>query len=300
MHTLFAVVSAQSGELMRLTHLPMRRATVVSSIVAAVCSAGVHAGDTRGTAHALELAQRYLATWQEQLSAVVAEEHYRQTVRTSNNRVTWRLRDTRQLLSDILLVKAPADSLWLCFRDVVAVDGAPVADRQDRFAALFSAPGASIVADAKRIAAESARFNLGFFRTVNTPIAGLTYLGSRFASSTTWTLAVDQRLGNARVWTLTFDQNKAPFVVQEVGKKPLESSGRIWLEPETGRILRTELVVHVLGRPRVITDFVFVQGVDTWAPVRMEERFENDYERIAGLATYTKHRAFRTAGRIVG
>lgn len=284
---------------MSLRHIPSLFATILS-VAAVAHAAGARAVETPATSHALELAQRYLTSWQEQLSAVVAEEHYRQTVRTSNNRVTWRLRDTRQLRSDVLLVKAPADSLWLCFRDVVAVDGTPVPDRQDRFDALFSAPSASLVADAKLIAQESARFNLGFFRTVNTPVAGLIYLAGRFAASTTWSLAVNQRLGNARVWTLAFDQNKAPYVVHEVGKKPLHSSGRIWLEPESGRILRTELVVHVLGRPRVITDFAYVQAVDTWAPVRMEERVENEYERIAGLATYTKHRAFRTAGRIVG
>jgi hypothetical protein len=85
-----------------------------------------------------------------------------------------------------------------------------------------------------------------------------------------------------------------------VGNTPLDSSGRIWLDPGSGRILRTELVVHVLGRPRVITDFAYVESVNTFAPVRMEERFESDRERIAGLATYTRHRAFRTAGRITG
>jgi hypothetical protein len=270
----------------------------MATIVAASAAAGAAAPPD--TAHALELAQRYLARWQEQLSAVVAEEHYRQTVRTSNDRLTWRLRDTRQLRSDVLLVKAPADRRWLCFRDVVAVDGTPVSDRQERFDALFTGPAAGILGDAKRIAEESARHNLGFFRTVNTPVAGLIYLAMPFAAATTWELAVNQRLADARVWTLKFEQSKAPFVVHEVGKKPVASSGRIWIEPGSGRILRTEFVVHVLGRPRVITDFAHVAAVDTWAPVRMEERFEHQFERIAGLATYTKHRAFRTAGRIIG
>jgi hypothetical protein len=285
---------------MNRTHALSLRAAVVVWTTIAACSAAAAASDALETARALELAQRYLTNWQDQLSAVVAEEHYRQTVRTSNNRVTWQLRDTRQLRSDVLLVKAPADSLWLCFRDVVAVDGASIADRQDRFDALFTHPSSTVVSDARRIAEESARFNLGYFRTVNTPVAALTYLGSRFAAASTWELSVDQRLGKARVWTLAFDQRKPPFVVHEVGRNPVPSSGRLWLQPGSGRILRTEFAVHVLGRPRVITDFAYVQSVNTWAPVRMEERFENERERIAGLATYARHRAFRTAGRIIG
>lgn len=88
--------------------------------------------------------------------------------------------------------------------------------------------------------------------------------------------------------------------MHEVGRQRLQSSGRLWLEPDSGRILRTEFVVHVLGRPRVITDFAYVQSVNTWAPVRIEERFENDRERIAGVATYARHRAFRTAAGIIG
>jgi hypothetical protein len=152
----------------------VRHAVTFALSVAALAAAPAADVGTTGAAarQALGLGQQYLVRWQEQLSAVVAEEHYRQTVRTSNNRVSWRLRDTRQLRSDVLLVKAPADSLWVCFRDVVAVDGAPVADRQDRFDALFSGPSATVLADRRLIAEESARFNLGFFRTVNTPLLG--------------------------------------------------------------------------------------------------------------------------------
>ncbi len=41
-------------------------------------------------------------------------------------------------------------------------------------------------------------------------------------------------------------------------------------------------------------------SVGAWAPVRMEDRFDGARELILGVATYSKHRAFRTGGRIVG
>ena len=267
---------------------------------AAICSGSLQLSATVDTQQALALARQYLATWESKLSAIVAEEHYQQTIHVSNNRLDWRRREIRRLRSDVLLVSAPADGLWLCFRDVVSVDNVPVPDRQDRFDALFTGPAASVLSDAKQIAEESARFNLGFYRTVNTPVAALVFLSRPFASATTWQLAVNQRLGKARVWALQFKQRTAPFAVRGPGNKPLPSSGRVWLEPASGRILRTELVVDVLGRPRVTTDFGYVPAVDAWAPIRMEDRFDGPAERVSGLATYIKHRAFRTAGRIVG
>lgn len=267
--------------------------------VAAACCARPELAAAADPKQALALAQQYLARWESQLSAIVAEETYLQTIHASYNHQRWRAKQRRRLRSDVLLVSAPADSLWLCFRDVVSVDNVPVPDRQDRFDALFTGPAASILADAKRIGEESARFNLGFHRTVNTPVAALVFLSRPFASSTTWELAVNRRLGKARAWALEFKQRTAPFAVHGWENKPLPSSGRIWIEPGSGRILRTELVVDVSGRPRVTTEFAYVPDVDAWAPIRMEDRFDGPNERISGLAHYTKHRAFRTAGRIL-
>ena len=278
----------------------MNAVRVASLVVAAISCATLQLSATADATQALALAQQYLARWESQLSAVVAEEHYQQTIQVSSYQQRSRNKQTRRLRSDVLFVSAPADGLWLCFRDVVSVDDVPVPDRQDRFDALFTGPAASLLADAKRIADESARFNLGFHRTVNTPVAGLVFLARPFAAATTWELAVNQRLGKARVWTLEFKQRAAPFAVQGLENKPLPSSGRIWLEPGSGRILRTELVVDMFGRPRVTTDFAYVKSVETWAPVRMEDRFDGPNERISGLASYTKHRAFRTGARLVG
>lgn len=251
----------------------------------------------------LARAQQYLVTWQEKLSAIVAEERYEQTVRTSIKGVgqtVWKLRSTRRLRSDVLLLRAPADHLWLCFRDVLAVDDTAVPDRQERFDALFNSPLATLMADATRIAAESARFNLGIHRTINTPTAALVFLVEPYARSTSWSLRTGERLGDRRVWVLRFQQHKPPFAIHTFGKKPLRASGRIWLEPDSGRILKTQIVVQALNAPSVITEFAYVPAVDAWAAVRMEETLESMTERVHGVATYSNHRLFRTSARIVG
>jgi hypothetical protein len=270
--------------------------SIVSIGAAVTCCLALEARQPDAT-RALALAQEYLAAWQEQLSAIVGEEEYEQRVER-RHMSEWSVRQVRILRSDVLLVKAPADHRWLCFRDVLSADGRLLPDRQDRFDALFTSPAASLVADAQSIADESARFNLGMYRTLNTPIAGLIYLTHPFASSAEWRVTTNQRLRGARAWALSFTQDKPPFVVQNQGSTPLSSSGRIWLEPLSGRILRTEFAVHISGRPRVTTDFAYVAAINAWAPVRMEDQF-NGFERVSGVAAYARHRAFRTGARII-
>lgn len=90
---------------------------------------------------------------------MVAEEHYTQILHQAS-----RYRDrqhgssvSRKLVSDVLLLRAPAENVWLSFRDVASVDGVAVRDRQRRFDELFVRPAARLLADARHIADESAR-----------------------------------------------------------------------------------------------------------------------------------------------
>jgi len=277
--------------------------TAARVVTVAACGLLAVAANKPDAKEALVRVQQYLEAWQQQLSAIVAEELYEQSLRSplpGSGTTEWRLRETRRLRSDVLLLRAPADNLWLCFRDVLSVDDKPVHDRQARFDALFNDPSATLIADAKLIADETARYNLGFHRTVNTPTAAFVFLVNRYARNMKWSLRTNERLGDRRVWMLRFEQHRAPFAVHAWGTRPLRSSGRIWVEPDSARILRTELVVEATGKPTVVTDFAYVASVDAWAAVRMEERFQTASERITGIATYTNHRLFRTSARIIG
>ena len=76
-----------------------------------------------------------------------------------------------------MLVKFGADEAFTPYRDVLEVDGAPVADRTTRLEQLFLQPGAEARTSAARISNESARYNLGRFkRNINVPTLALEYL----------------------------------------------------------------------------------------------------------------------------
>jgi hypothetical protein len=46
------------------------------------------------------------------------------------------------------------------------------------------------------------------------------------------------------VWTIEFKENKSDTLVRTVRHQDLPLSGRLWIEPETGRVLMCELEAH--------------------------------------------------------
>jgi hypothetical protein len=249
--------------------------------------------------------QTYLAQWERALAAVVAEERYTQVLhlyQQTGRGVRRTSSASRTLVSDVLLIRAPAEDVWLTFRDVVSVDGVPVRDRQRRFDELFVKPDADLVANARRIADESARFNLGrLTRNLNTPTAALVFLHSPYVEHTRWKRGRDARVDGTPAWVLTFEQREPPFAVRRLDGRPQPASGRVWLEPESARILQIEVsmsdrTMHAYVR----TKYGKVEGIDTWVPMRMDDKYELGTERTSGEAVYTNHRLFQTGARIIG
>ena len=291
---------------MGIRHAPI---AMMSGCVTTLVLVLVAGGAERTPAlRALALARGYLDTWQHTLTSLVADEEYSQEVRVylrgPGSRASLPAPPTkRRLRSEVLLLRAPAENVWVSFRDVLEVDGKSVADRRKRFDALFSGPAALMYSTAERIAEESARFNLGrAARTLNTPTAALVFLHPAYEANTTWKLDSTDRVDRRPAWALRFDQRKPPFAITIQGGVPYASSGRFWIEPESGRILRTEVVVRGnTSLSRVVTSYGPARTVpEGWVPLRLEE--EHDWprvERINGEATYSNHRLFRTGGRII-
>jgi hypothetical protein len=266
------------------------------------------------TSSALKLTRAYLKKWQQSLAAVVAEEHYTQTMRDGRSLGE----TTRTLVSDVLLVHAAGEDGWLLFRDVLTVDDEAVRDRQRRFDQLFVRPDANLVATARKIADEGARYNLGrVFRNLNTPIATLVFLADKYTASVRWQSPKRVDLDGSPALELAFEQKRAPFAVRSLDGKPQPASGRIWIEPASGQVRQTELLIVEnafdisrpnlarIARTRVVIGARFgpVAHLDVWVPLRMTEDYivSSDVvlERMDGQALYSNHRQFQTSARIV-
>jgi len=154
----------------------------------------------------LERLHQYLGDYAELMPATVAVERYQQTGRPLE----------RVLLeSEFGIVRVPNHPQWLGFRDVMKVNGRVLADRDQRLGALFEHPTASAMQQARRIALESARFNVGrVTRTINNPALVLELLDSRNAHRMKFQKDREDTLNNIPVWIIRFVETARPTIVR--------------------------------------------------------------------------------------
>ncbi len=241
-----------------------------------------------------------------QLSGTVSEERYRQRTRLPGNRGGTVLE--RTLLSDFLIITPEDADRHYGYRDVFEVDGSAVRDRAERLSNLFLHPSVTSESQIQGILRESSRYNLGEVdRTINHPTLALLFLSANFKSrfefereldETSPSLALDEFDLPPDTWVVRYHE-AFPITVIKGGvgsSRNLPSRGRFWINPTTGRLFVSELVLESSQWESVIT---VRYGVDERTsrvvPVEMRERYENrrSRSRVDGTATYSRFRRFQ-------
>jgi len=262
----------------------------------------------------LSRAALYVERFHKEVSGIVAEETYVQRIvaASANNRF-FRQPAVREihLRSDFLLVR-PADGGggYVEFRDVFAVDGKPVRDREERLTRLFLDGSASAQGQMRQIIQESSRYNLGrVVRTINTPTLPLQFLEavnqSRFRfqrGAQEEPSLVSARSSDAtpsfraatEVWVLDFEETAPLTVVRTPDGANLPSRGRFWIDPIDGAVRMSELiVVDPNVRATIDVSFRLEPIVGLWVPSEMHERYQATRDVIEGRATYSRFRRFQ-------
>ena len=243
----------------------------------------------------LQQVGRYVHDYERAFAAIVAREDYLQQTRGLDGMDT-----SRELTSDVALVRA--DDEWMVFRDVYRVDGRPVRDRDGRLADLFlQAPG-DVLPRAKRIADESARYNLGEIpRTLNTPTQVLRFLRPENQRRSSFKLEGQRSVSGRHVIAIRFDERQTPRLIYT--RDDAAASGQVWVQPETGAIVRTELRLSSEGTSvLLLVDFALEPKLGMWVPDRMTETYQVEGRRARGTgsarlqigatATYSDYRQF--------
>lgn len=238
----------------------------------------------------LDRVAEYVDRFVVRFAGVVLEERYRQDVLgggTTSPAVSRRLR------SDILFVADDTELGGSTVRDVLEVDGVLIPNHQDRLAALFARPAAATRAQAERIAAENARYNLGpLDRTTNTPELAVLFL--RRVVQRRFRFAVAAREDGGRIWQLSFEERTRPTIVRKERNRDLPASGRVWVETATGTITQTLLTLRPTGGDwQVTTTFAMDPRAGIALPSAMDERLNVDRLRLHGAATYSNVRIFQ-------
>lgn len=260
----------------------------------------------------LERAADYVAKFSKKLSGIVAEEFYVQDVRNISSRSSIGSTSARrrELKSDFLLVRPERSDRYVEFRDVFEVDGNKVRDRDQRLAQLFVKPDAN--ADQVRaIIEESARHNLGTIpRNINTPTLLLYFLQPaqqprfRFKRAKhripDLTGFATPRGGQAtfrvttETWVIEFNEKDRATIIRTNEGRDFPAAGRIWIDPGTGAVLMTELVMDGPEVKAVIdVSYESEPLLGFRVPIEMRERYTSRNERIEGVARYSHFRQFQ-------
>jgi hypothetical protein len=255
----------------------------------------------------------YVQKFHSQVSGIVAEEIYLQQARDTRRRTNGPSSDTKRTLkSDLLLVRPPDGERYIEFRDVFEVNGMPVRDRQDRLSKLFLTPTQASVDQIKSIVDESARHNIGgVMRNVNTPMLSLHFLqpdvqprfrfrrrkqGTPELSAATDFPGRNPAVFNppAGAWAIEFKETRRPTLIRTDHGDDLPAIGRYWIDPVTGAVLMSELML----RNSEVTAIIDVSYLDEptlgfRVPQEMRERYRTPSERVDGVASYSRFRQFQ-------
>jgi hypothetical protein len=273
-------------------------------------------------AHSAELdaahaaAAGYLEQYEHRISAIGAEEAYEQVVVPPGGTVVGDSRGRQTLVNapaatisrktraNIMTISLGARG-WVAFRDIFELDGRPVRDRQERLSRILQNVTPDSLDQARRIAAESARYNLDpnathIDRTINVPMTALFYLRAANQPRSSFRLGKPERVNGVDCVTLQFTEQSLPRLIRTSDDAPAQ--GTFWIDlANGGRILKTEVRMQSGGaqlqwvRSQTSVTYARVDKLDLWVPVVMEETYELPVTRqlLTGHATYSDYREFK-------
>jgi hypothetical protein len=281
----------------------MRSLALLSLAVALMAGAAtrpVAAQEAPALETVLHRAGAYLERFSQEISGVVMEEDYVQQLRL-------RMVTSRHLRSDFMVV-ADTDQGLVELRDVFEVDGKPVRDRDDRLARLFGGRQRNVMDQARRITAESSRFNLNgegvdISRTLNLPMAALVFLRTNNLSRSVFRFDGQTTVHDRRVRVVRFRETAMPRLIGSYTNYPAE--GTFWIDPETGLVAATELLfTSGRGNAQVAASFHVTYapsaGSTSWLPKQMDEHYDVRGPGITGatldsVAKYSNVRHFNVS-----
>lgn len=205
----------------------------------------------------------------------------------------WFLDKRRKLLSEYVLLKAPVPTGWLSFRDVLQSDGTKVRERMNRLAQVFAAGGLATLQKAQEIMNESVKFNIGFGqRNMDMPTLALVVLDPANRARFFLRKEAEVTVDGVPAWQLAYQEIGSPtlFVGTRDRNFPLE--GRLWIDANLGRVLRTTLHLAMDENDADISvEYKRVEELGgAWVPVEMQETYTSETLKLECVSKYSNFR----------
>lgn len=245
----------------------------------------------------------YVQTYGEKASLVVGSEHYEQRLTNEAGR-----HSQRQIVAEFAIVRDETLGEWLGFRDVVAVDGKPVADHEHRLVGILTSHS-NRFSEARALSDEGARFNLGqMYRNFNVPTTALFFF--KPVNLDRFKFSKGERAADGSV-AIDFRERQKPTIIRTGDGGSVPSEGEIWVDPATGTIKRTRLRFGELGAVlgarsfgtlEVDVTYALDDHLGMWLPETMREAYDivlsGRTEHETGRADYSNYRTFQTLVKI--
>jgi VWFA-related protein len=277
--------------------------TIAYTVAPTVVAASPKARSPELTA-ALDAVAAYVDQYEHRLSAITAEEDYAQAVvptvqvtRPVNaSAVT---RKTRAYMYSV----NPGQLGWVTFRDVFEVDGRPVRDREERLSRLLQTVTPDSLDQARKISAESARYNLipdssRLSRTLNVPQAALMYVRGANLSRSDFRLGKRDTIDGISCLAVQFTERSSPRLIGTADGAP--AYGTVWIDDQ-GRVLKTDLRIDsdvARGQPvhaQIVVAYSHIEKLDLWLPTKMDETYmiAATGQMMSGHATYSDFHEYK-------
>lgn len=195
--------------------------------------------------------------------------------------------EMRSLRSELVWVTVPGPQPWGIFRDVVELNGRKLKNHEGRLEMLFVSPAPTALAQARKILEESSSYNLGARRDVNLPTLALLWLLPENQSRLELERKGERTIANLRGVEVEFREVATPTLVRDRGRD-VPSSGRFWIDPTSGAVLRSEILY--VERGLVSTEYRSEPGFDVLVPDVMQET-----AGFRATARYPKYRRLDVA-----
>ena len=256
-------------------------------------------------------AMRYVVNYEQQFALLAAEETYEQELQRPSNpgtnldrnnpgggMIAGRPMEHRVIKSDFLLVQLGMDGEgWMPFRDTFEVSGKKLRQRDDRLLKMFQTNKASRFEDAAAITAESTKHYVGnVARTINIPGLALMFLHPRVNERFVFNDEGEETIAGRVLRRASYREEQRPTLIKTTRGRDLALTGRMWIDPLTGAVLKTELnAADPIVRCQVTVTYRKDEALGMWVPEKMEEFYKAaiGLDDILATATYSNFRKFQ-------
>jgi hypothetical protein len=245
----------------------------------------------------LDRAAQYVAQYEEkELGNLLVNEVYNQKATFFADGVVVQDRKQRRIESDFLIFQAGTRRIGV--RRVNRVDGKEVKSKEAPFEDMKVDSLEAFARIVEALREESTRYDIGeVLRRNNVPTFALKVVRKEEASRFAFTRNGTEKISGVQTWKVKFREERGPTLMSGLLSGPLFSQGTLWIEPNTGRILKTEFLIEnkdpkEKGSGRSVVAYEENKQLGILVPAQMVERYESSLSYVDCQAFYSNFRSY--------